>query len=118
MKGSNPLLKENLDISMSMPTPKNGAAKKPKGKTTRNVIFGRISIFFSEMSMPTNTPVSIRLIVEAHLIRKSYSLPTKLSILRTNNDTTITKANADTNKAFVRFIILHNPRLTYMLFEI
>ena len=66
IRGSNPLLKEKLFASMSMPVATSGAAKKPVANRMVKVIIDRICIFFSGMSMPMNIPSMIKPAVETH----------------------------------------------------
>jgi len=114
IRGSNPLLKEKLFASMSMPVATNGAAKKPAAKRMVKVIIDRICIFFSETSMPMNIPSMTKPAVETHLIKMSYSLPRMLKNLRNHIDIKSKRAHMDAHNASLKRINLFTTSIIFI----
>jgi hypothetical protein len=75
-----------------------GINASPNITRTRLIKAVFAGILFSEISMPTRTPDIIRLIVEIHRIRSSYSLPITFNSLNKYSKME-TKANTEINHA-------------------
>jgi hypothetical protein len=68
-------------------------------------------ILFSEIRMPTKTPVNIKLIVETHRTRRSYSLPIKLNSLRKYSNITTMNPIETTHATFFVCIVSSNNKV-------
>jgi hypothetical protein len=89
-----------------------GINASPNITTVRLIKAVFAGILFSEIRMPTQTPVNIRLIVETHRTRRSYSFPIKFNSLRKYSNITTMKAIETTHATF--FVCIISSKTTMM----
>jgi len=82
-----------------------GISASPNIITVRLIKVVFAGILFSEIRMPIQTPVNIRLIVEIHWIRRSYSFPIIFNSLRKYSNITTEKPIETAHATFFVCII-------------